>query len=202
MQRRGFTLIELLVVIAIIIILAGLLLPVFEQATKKSESVVCLSNLRSLVMAAGLYGDDWDGHLPPALVPASPAGWSTCWDRTLEPYLRNSAIYVCISDAHPTPGPSFTYSYKHSYGINLALTMVGGYQACSLRLQNLRDPAGLVLFFDLNQPNSYGWQSNWANPDQYVAARHLGGVNFAFCEGNAKWLHLEATMQGTGMWQP
>ncbi len=201
MPRRGFTLIELLVVIAIIIILAGLLLPVFEQVTKKAESVACLCNIRSLVMAAGLYGDDWDGYLPPALVKASPAGWSTCWDRTLDPYLRNSDMYVCISDGKPTPGPSFTYSYPHSYGINLALTMVGGYQASSLRFQHLRDPASLILFFDLNQPYSYGWQSDWGNAAQYVAERHLGGANFAFCQGNAKWLRLEATLQGTGMWQ-
>lgn len=202
MLRRGFTLVELLVVIAIIVLLAGLLFPVLEQASKKSEGVTCLSNLRSLAIAAGLYGDDWDDYLPPALVPASPAGYLTCWDRTLNPYLRNSAMYVCISDANPTPGPSFTYSYKHSYGINLAVTLVGGYPACSLNYEQLRAPASTILFFELNQPYSYGWQSNWGNASQYVAERHLGGGNYSFCEGNAKWLRLEATMAGAGMWQP
>jgi prepilin-type N-terminal cleavage/methylation domain-containing protein len=199
---RGFTLVELLVVVAIILILAAILFPVFEQATKKSEATSCLSNIRGLGMAAFLYADDWDDYLPPALVPASPPGYSTCWDRTLDPYLRNSEMYVCLSDANPTPGPSFTYSYKHSYGLNLALTLVGGYQAASLRRADLNQPDSLVLFFDLNQPYSYGWQSSWGNTSQYVAERHLGGVNFSFCGGNARWLRLDATLQGAGMWQP
>lgn len=201
-MQRGFTLVELLVVVAIILILAGLLLPVLEQAAKKSEGITCLCNLRSLVLAAFLYADDWDDYLPPALVPASPPGYSTCWDRTLDPYLRNSRMYICVSDANPTPGPSFTYSFPHSYGINFALTLLGGYQAASLRRTDLNRPDSTILFFDLNQPYSYGWQSDWGNANQYVAERHLGGVNFAFGGGNAKWLRLEATLQGAGMWQP
>jgi prepilin-type N-terminal cleavage/methylation domain-containing protein/prepilin-type processing-associated H-X9-DG protein len=199
---RAFTLLELLVVVAIIIILAAILLPVFEQAAKKSEGVTCLSNLRNLVTGAGLYGDDWDDYLPPALVPASPAGYSTCWDLTLDPYIHDSKICLCVSDPSPTPGPAFTYSYPHSYGINLAITMVGGYQAASLQESDLNNPANLILFFDLKQPYSYGWDSSWNNATQYVAQRHLGGVNFAFCGGNCKWLPLEATLQGAGMWQP
>jgi len=199
---RGFTLVELLVAVAIILILAAILVPVFEQAVKKSEAAACLSNIRSLGMAARMYGDDWDDYLPPALVPAHPSGYSTCWDRTLDPYLRNSQMYLCVSDPNPTPGPSFTYSYKHSYGLNLALTLVGGYQAASLRRSDLSQPTRLILLFDLNQPNSYGWQPNWGNASQYVAQRHLGGVNFCFCAGNAKWLRLETTLQDEGMWQP
>lgn len=201
-MKSGFTLVELLVVVAIILILAGLLLPVLEQAAKKTEAVTCLCNLRSLVLAAFLYADDWDDYLPPALVPASPAGYSTCWDRTLHPYLRNSQMYICVSDANPTPGPSFTHSFPHSYGINFALTLLGGYQAASLRRTDLNQPDNTILFFDLNQPYSYGWQSDWGNANQYVAERHLGGVNFAFAGGNARWLRLGATLQGTGMWQP
>lgn len=201
-MQSGFTLVELLVVVAIIVILVGMLLPVLEQATKKSEGVTCICNVRSLVLAAFLYADDWDDYLPPALVPASPAGYSTCWDRTLDPYLGNRLMYLCASDANPTPGPSFTYSFPHSYGINLALTLLGGYQAASLRRADLSRPDSTILFFDLNQPYSYGWQSHWGNANQYVAERHLGGVNFAFCGGNAKWLRLEATLRGAGLWQP
>src|SRR5438105_1891608 len=45
---RGFTLIELLVVIAIIVILAGILFPVFAQAREKARQAGCLSNLKQI----------------------------------------------------------------------------------------------------------------------------------------------------------
>jgi prepilin-type N-terminal cleavage/methylation domain-containing protein/prepilin-type processing-associated H-X9-DG protein len=199
---RAFTLVELLVVVAIIIILAACLFPVLEQAAKKSEGATCLSNLSNLAMGAGLYADDWDDYLPPALVPALPRGYSTCWDRTLQPYLHNSELCVCLSDGNPTPGPSFTYSYTHSYGLNLAVTMLGGYQCASLRRADLSNPSALVLLFDLKQPYSYGWDASWGNATQYVAERHLGGANFAFCGGNCQWMHVDATLQGAGRWQP
>jgi prepilin-type N-terminal cleavage/methylation domain-containing protein len=199
---RAFTLLELLVVVAIIIILAAILFPVFEQAAKKSEGVSCLSNIRSLSVAAWLYENDWDDYLPPALVPALPSGYSTCWDRTLDPYIHDSLICTCVSDPNPTPGPAFTYSYTHSYGINLAVTMVGGYQCASLQGTDLTDPAEVILFFDLGEPYSYGWDSSWGNGSQYVSARHLGGANFGFCGGNCKWMTLAATLDGVGMWQP
>ncbi len=200
--RSAFTLIELLVALAIIIILAAILFPVFEQAAKKAESTTCLSNLRGLALAAMLYSDDHDDYLPPALMPASPPGYAICWDRLLLPYLRNQEMYVCISDPNPTPGPAWTYSLRHSYGINLTLTMVGGYQAASLNRHQLSDAGRAILFFDLNQPYSYGWDASWGNLSQYVAERHLGGTNFAFCGGNAKWMDAEATLQGAGMWGP
>ena len=201
-MSRAFTLLELLVVVAIIMILAAVLLPVMEQCSKKGEGVTCLSNVRSLVAGAWLYADDFDDYLPPALVPACPAGYSTCWDLTIDPYIKDSMIVRCISDPNPTPGPSFTYSYTHSYGINLAVTLLGGYQLASLQRANLGHPDSTVLFFDLNQPYSYGWNSTWNNGSQYISERHLGGANFAFCGGNCKWMTLAATLDGPGMWQP
>ncbi len=65
MRTRAFTLIELLVVIAIVALLIGILLPSLGAARRSSQAVACASNARQLALAALIYADDADGHLPP-----------------------------------------------------------------------------------------------------------------------------------------
>lgn len=62
--RFGFTLIELLVVIAIIAILAAILFPVFSRARDKAQQAACVSNLKQVGQALGLYIDDYDESFP------------------------------------------------------------------------------------------------------------------------------------------
>ena len=68
----GFTLVELLVVILIISVLIALLLPALAAARKAADSVVCLSNLRQIGVAATMYADDYnDASLPVAFYAAN-----------------------------------------------------------------------------------------------------------------------------------
>ncbi|RMD75332.1 MAG: hypothetical protein D6820_14890 [Lentisphaerae bacterium] len=62
--RRQFSLIELLVVIAIIIILAGLLLPVFGQAQARAKAANCESNLKQFCVALASYRSDFEEKMP------------------------------------------------------------------------------------------------------------------------------------------
>jgi len=201
--RAGFTLIELVVVISIILILAAMLLPVFERAVKSAEATSCLANVRNLALASQLYASDYDGGLPPALLDLPDSAKQDCWDVLLLPYVGSRQVYLCPADENPTAGPAYTNSLTHSYGINLDVAMVGGYPGASLRSTQIPRPCQTILFFDMEQPYSYGWRASWGNMPQYVTARHNQASNFAFCAGNAKRIKPSATLTNTvDLWEP
>jgi len=85
--KNGFVKIELLVVIGIIFVLTTLLIPALSGAKKRSRQVVCLSHLRQLGLAVGMYADDW-GVRPSGMQPMSDLH-----------YLQVAATLMCPEDA-------------------------------------------------------------------------------------------------------
>ncbi|MEQ9461473.1 MAG: prepilin-type N-terminal cleavage/methylation domain-containing protein [Phycisphaeraceae bacterium] len=62
--RRGFTLIELLVVISIIALLIGILLPALGSARETARTLICTSNVRSMVQASVIIAEDEKNRVP------------------------------------------------------------------------------------------------------------------------------------------
>lgn len=86
MLRRAFTLLEILIVVAIIALLVALLLPVFQQARKKSYELVCTSNLRQFHVAFSLYREDY--------------GETAKYQALLLPYIRDRRVLRCPADTY------------------------------------------------------------------------------------------------------
>jgi len=141
MRFRGFTLIELLVVIAIIAILAAILFPVFARAKAAAKQTQCLSNLKQIGSAIGLYMADYDDLFPHAVDAVDkfrPEIWNhepqfqaqipymPLMNEVLQPYIKNREVFRCPSDSgsqvkDDTPNipfvsaPSMYATYESSY---------------------------------------------------------------------------------------
>ena len=99
---RGFTLIELLTVIAIVAILAAILFPVFAQAREKARQTQCLSNARQLALAVQSYLQDHEEAFLPSTNYAVPTNIpERIWTRIIQPYVRDTGIFICPSAAQP-----------------------------------------------------------------------------------------------------
>jgi prepilin-type N-terminal cleavage/methylation domain-containing protein len=70
-KKEAFTLIELLVVIAVISLLMAILMPALRKARDQGRRVLCMSDVRTLLMGWYMYQGDNDGKLVNGNVPAS-----------------------------------------------------------------------------------------------------------------------------------
>ena len=166
-RRAAFTLIELLVVIAIIAILAAILFPVFSKAREKGRQSNCANNVRSLIMAATMYSEDWATWPPDYTI--EPTGG-------LMPYTDGRGVFMC---------PSHDTRYNTSYCWNsyiLGDSGNGVYYSPGSVLQ----PSKVAMVWDgASVQSCFYWYNN--GPEYHrVSQRHNGWANFGFCDGHVK----------------
>lgn len=149
-SRAGFTLIELLVVIAIIAILAAILFPVFARAREQARRSVCLSNMKQIGLALGMYLQDYEQTFPP--------GGPKAWEKgknllaiQLNPYTKNDQIFRCPSDrGYDKHLPTLFHSHGSSYTDALR-NVWGGVDLQFKSEAVLSNPSDRPLLWDMNE---------------------------------------------------
>ena len=187
-MRRGFTLIELLVVIAIIAILAAILFPVFARAREKARQSTCLSNIKQISLGNLMYTQDYDEMT--VIFSQGPSGGNPQWHYLIEPYLKNTNIFVC-----PTQKPTVAwYGRIISYGVH---------RSTGVSLGSIQKPAETLAIADSvyldNEVNScavfYVPPGNTNGSFGCLSKRHNDGLNVGFYDGHAKWMNRQSVWE-------
>lgn len=198
-RRPAFTLVELLIVIAIIAILAAILFPVLARARENARRASCQSNLKQIALGATLYIQDYDEHFPLGLTKKSEISYSSSFD-LLQPYLKNSQIGICPSDADTPdvilPLPDLSPS---SYTSNAKVTttpFLG--EPSPPSMTSVAEASRLPLVWDAINVSAD------LVPDVKVMRRHFEGANCMFADGHVKWIRTHPELwdvaRGTNYW--
>ncbi len=194
----AFTLIELLVVIAIIAILAAILFPVFAQARESARKTTCLSNLKQLGIGMTMYSSDNDDQAVPWNLRVNNKNLydqfkvSLCWDRLIQPYVKNNQVFACPSDSGSTrtvlPGYGLvirSYTYPGSIG--------GGWcpWTAPRALPSVTQPSQTVMLIERDNcglaPGKGEWEWCSVNDSEgEMAWRHMLQSNVLYVDGHAK----------------
>ncbi len=170
-QKTAFTLVELLVVISITSLLMGILMPILGRARQQGQSIMCLSNLRQMIITAMMYANNNDNYFPMAYITEKDGSLrkSIAWDFTnvsnsgqkyIEPGLlwqgeMIEKIQQCPSfkgKANWMDDPYTGYNYNTSYiGGSCAIkdeVVLSSTVIMSARAVDVRKPESCAIFGD------------------------------------------------------
>lgn len=104
---RGLTLVEILVVIAIILVLVGLLLPLWRTSQASAHKSKSVNHMRQIAVAINQYIDQ-NGELP----------WPLFADvRPLDLYVKDRSLWSSPDDPYPK-GANAQASHKSGYRVS------------------------------------------------------------------------------------
>ena len=213
MRKKAFTLIEMLVVISVISLVMAILMPALARARRQSKTIMCLSNLRQLGIAAQLYANNNDDYYPIAYMsdpdPMDSLAVYVYWDfihirdwDTLEERIEPGLLWQSdtITKVHQCPsfkGKANSNDRYTGYNYNTSYIGHGTSEAivAPAKIIQVKKPWSCALFGDgeyYNGANKF-MRSPWKSEGDTFsfraagtqAYRHSGKTNVAWCDGHA-----------------
>jgi prepilin-type processing-associated H-X9-DG protein/prepilin-type N-terminal cleavage/methylation domain-containing protein len=213
MNKKAFTLIELLVVISVIAMLLTVLMPALVKARQQGKEVMCLNNLRQMLVAAHNYAGANNDYYPIAYLNdpdpmdslAVYASWDFTyvkdWD-TLEEYSKPGLLWQgdMIEKIQQCPsykGPDDPIDPYTGYNYNTSFIGHGSSEAVPIpaKTTQVSNSAGCVLFGDGyfydNRTNKFMRSPLKSDGDTFPfratgtqGYRHSQKSNVAWCDGH------------------
>jgi prepilin-type processing-associated H-X9-DG protein/prepilin-type N-terminal cleavage/methylation domain-containing protein len=203
---KAFTLVELLVVIVIIAILSALSIPALKRSMEATKSVKCVSNLRTIGLAALQFANDNNGRI---------LTWgdntfnpSPRWPQGLAPTLGNTGLEAEFTPSllkkiyDPLACPSIPLAYRFGAGYKVTYAAntfanPGWWPLPEVRMQNFAKPSSTIYmvcgwanFAALpgNDIVDRGWPppAGWNSQTNAVFFPHQGRCNALFLDGHVE----------------
>jgi len=211
--RGSFTLVELLVVISIIMILMSMLMPSLARAKAKAQQIKCVSNMRQLCMAAGMYASDHNSEFPARGIPTN------AWPHKLKPFFIDWQIIICPRDSFGVigllskdtkPKRSFLINgFNDFFMKNLSKDDYRKYQHWQwphgMKESDIPRPTDTVLFgekrkgsFHAHMDIDQGQRGN--DFEEIDHTRHGRGSNFAFADKSVRLLSKNQELYPENLW--
>ena len=175
-KNDSFTLIELLVVIAIIAILAAILLPALQKARERGRAANCISNLKQMGTALGMYESENDGWSVPYSNPGT--GAERDWKFRLKAYNTGKELFFCPSQKKPIiVGYGMLYQARSGH-INRLNTHYSGSSKEPVKASSIKNPTAKMVIADARTEQGPGnANTNVIYCKTCEAKTDAGGIN-------------------------
>lgn len=189
------TFIEILILVALLSVMLLILLPAVVTVRAKGRKTQCMSNLRQVGMALGLYSHSYDSRLPPWLNRRHDAfGRKTKWDDpeqlhvAIRRLISDSAVVYCPNDQDAgTDIDRFGINHKlFSYHFAMRPETKGTHVTLEGLFDGSRVLVGPAEYVMLRDANMAFVKNMPGRPKR--GCEHLGGVNAIYLDGHAGWI--------------
>lgn len=191
-KENGFTLLELLLTIAIIVWMSAVLLPVLSRAREFARRAVCSGNIKQLLLAIQMYGEDNEEYLPVTLTywanrgsyfPEGEVTHNPLINALYPKYLPNPNVFYCPSLRHRTADACLEYGETGYYYWSYSSLWAGDHPLTFAQVN--RDKVIFSDYYVMGADGAYSWHET---RNQSVPTKPI--INAGFMDGHVNFIGI------------